>query len=342
MDNGEKDGKITLADAVRERYEAAQYGIAGRHSGVQICSWTKKALRGRGVCYKQRFYGIDCSRCCQMSPAVAWCQQNCAFCWRPMEWMRRIDMLESEAEEPEAIIESCVEQRRRLINGIGGADDVDRGLFDLSFKLFPAHWAISLSGEPTIYPKLGKMVKALRARKEVRSIFIVTNGQEPERIKELSETDSLPTQLYVSLVACDEGLFKRVNKPVYTDAWERLNRTLGLLKSLDCRTVIRFTLIKGMNDSDVQLRSFATMFESARSDFIEVKSYMYLGLSRERLKMENMAFHEHIRERAERLLADMPSYRLESEDARSRIVLLKRKDSKHETLITTDAYTDQP
>jgi len=334
MDKEEKEERITLADGVRKRYEAANYGIVGNHSGVQICSWTKKALRGKGVCYKQKFYGVDCSRCCQMSPALAWCQQNCAFCWRPMEWMRRIDMKESEADEPEAIIESCVGQRKRLMNGIGGAHDVRRELFDLSFRPFPAHWAISLSGEPTIYPKLGKLVKALRARKEVRSIFIVTNGQEPERIKRMAKEGALPTQLYVSLVACDEGLFKKINKPVYGDGWERLNRTLGLLANLDCRTVIRFTLIKGMNDSDDQLGRFAAMLERARSDFIEVKSYMYLGLSRERLKMENMAFHEHIKERAEKLLSMMPGYGYEDEDARSRIVLLKRKDSEHANIIT--------
>ena len=334
MDNEGKEGKITLADGVRERYEAANYGIAGNHSGVQICSWTRKALRGRGVCYKQKFYGVDCSRCCQMSPALAWCQQNCAFCWRPMEWMRRIDMKEGEADEPEAIIESCVKQRNRLMNGIGGAHDVKRELFDLSFGSFPAHWAISLSGEPTIYPKIGKLVKALRRRKEVRSIFLVTNGQEPGRIKEMADENALPTQLYLSLVACDEGLFKKMNRPAYPDGWERLNRTLGLLANLDCRTVIRFTLIKGVNDSDGQLEKFAAMLESARTDFIEVKSYMYLGLSRERLKMENMAFHEHVRERAERLLGMMPSYGLEDEDPRSRIVLLKRKDSKHNNIIT--------
>ncbi len=45
------DGKITLGREARKRYESATYGIAGNHSGVQICGWTRKALRRKGVCY---------------------------------------------------------------------------------------------------------------------------------------------------------------------------------------------------------------------------------------------------------------------------------------------------
>ena len=155
--------KITLEPKVREKYEKAIYGIAGNHSGVQICSWTKRALRGKGVCYKQKFYGVDCHKCCQMSPALAWCQENCIFCWRPMEWMKKTVMGEDEVDSPQSIIEKCVEARDRLINGIGGAGDVNREAFDQTFRKFPSHWAISLSGEPTIYPKIGELVQLLRA-----------------------------------------------------------------------------------------------------------------------------------------------------------------------------------
>ena len=43
---------IEFSDAVKERFGKI-YGLAGKHSGVQMCSWTRKALRGTGVCYKQ-------------------------------------------------------------------------------------------------------------------------------------------------------------------------------------------------------------------------------------------------------------------------------------------------
>ena len=324
--------KVEISEQVKKRYGEI-YGLAGKHSGVQICSWTKKALRGKGVCYKQKFYGVDCYRCCQMSPAIAWCQEKCIFCWRPSEWMKKIEMKENEVESPEEIIKKCVEQRKRLINGIGGAEDVNRKAFDISLRKFPSHWAISLSGEPTIYPLIGKLVVALKAEKDVKSIFIVTNGQEPERLKQMAKDDALPTQLYVSLVASNEMLFKKINKPAYKDGWKRLNETLELLPKLNCRRVIRLTLIKGLNDSDELIDEFAELLEKSKTDFIEVKSYMHLGLSRQRLREENMPYHEDVKAWSEKLASKLGNYRIIDEDRQSRIVLFRRNDSKHCNII---------
>jgi len=324
MDN--EDG-ISLDETTRKRLENAQYGIAGRHSGVQICSWTKKALRGKGVCYKQKFYGIDCSRCCQMSPSIAWCQQSCIFCWRLAEWMDKIKMEEKEVDDPEKIIEYCVMQRKKLLGGIGGAYDVNRKAFDLSFKEFPSHWAISLSGEPTIYPRLGELVRALRKRNEVRSIFVVTNGQEPGIINQMAKDSALPTQLYISLAAPNKELHQKINRSTYSNGWERLNKTLELLPNLSCRKVIRLTLIKGVNDAQGHIPKYAALLEKSKADFIEIKSYMHLGLSRERLARENMPSHEEIKQFGARLLDVLTNYRYEDEDEKSRIVLLKRTDS---------------
>ena len=35
----------------------AKYGIAGAHSGVQICSWNKKALRQEGLLQAKVLWG---------------------------------------------------------------------------------------------------------------------------------------------------------------------------------------------------------------------------------------------------------------------------------------------
>ncbi len=328
-----EQGKITLGKEVRERYESATYGIAGNHSGVQICGWTRKALRGQGVCYKQKFYGVDCHRCCQMSPALAWCEQNCIYCWRPMEWMKKTSMESAEVDSPKEIIERTVPARRKIMSGIGGAKDVQKDLFRESFTEFPSHWAISLSGEPTIYPRLGELVEELRSRDEVKSIFIVTNGQEPEMIEKMAKDKNLPTQLYVSLSAPNQKLFNKINRPVYADGWQRLMRTLSMLRRLGCRKVIRLTILKGMNDKPEHLAEYAKIMDDSYTDFIEIKSYMFLGLSRQRLKKENMASHKSIKEWSLRLLDRMPGYRLEAEDETSRIVLLKRKKSPVDNII---------
>ncbi len=314
-------------DTIR-RYENARYGIAGSHSAVQICSWTRKSLRGQGVCYKQKFYGVDCHRCAQMSPAFAWCQECCVHCWRPAEWMKK---KMGRIDDPQLIIDETVEKRKILMAGIGGAEDADRTLFYESFRKFPSHWAISLSGEPTIYPKLGEMVELLRKNKEVKSIFIVTNGQEPQVIESLKKKGQLPTQLYVSVSAPNKELFKKLNRSVYQDGWERLNRTLEMLQSLGCRTVIRLTLMRGINDSG--MKEFAVLFEKSGADFIEVKSYMFLGLSRDRLKKYNMPEYKYLREWCDELSSMLNSYEIADEDPVSRVVLFKRKDSEFDNII---------
>lgn len=330
---GEENTKITVDEDTIHRYENARYGISGNHSAVQMCDWTRKALRGKGVCYKQKFYGVDCHRCAQMSPAFAWCQECCVHCWRPAEWMKKISMNESEVDDPQLIIDETVKKRKVLISGVGGADDADRNLFDESFSKFPSHWAISLSGEPTIYPKLGEMVSLLRKNNDVRSIFIVTNGQEPDVFEKMKENGELPTQLYVSVSAPNEELFKKLNRSVYPDGWQRLNKTLTILSSLGCRTVVRLTLMRGINDLKEHMREYAKIFENTKSDFMEVKSYMHLGLSRERLKKENMAPHDYIRKWSEELSKLLDSYEIENEDSTSRVVLFKRKDSKFDNFI---------
>jgi len=37
----------------RRLLEKQSYEFCGEHSAVKICEWTKKSLRGDGVCYKK-------------------------------------------------------------------------------------------------------------------------------------------------------------------------------------------------------------------------------------------------------------------------------------------------
>jgi len=325
--------KFSFSNKVIEEFLKKQYGLAGEHSAVQICGWTKRMLRGKGACYKQKFYGADCASCAQMSPAAAWCSQNCVFCWRPMEWMEFKPMGKNEVDSPELIIEETVKAKRKLVSGLGGAEDVNEELFRRVLDSFPSHWAISLSGEPTLYPYLPEMIKILKGKGEVKTVFLVTNGQEPEMILRLKNEDALPTQLYLSLDAAEPETFAKVNVPIYPDGWERLNRTLEIMKDLDCRRVIRFTVIRGINDLDSMLPLYAKMFEASGADFIEIKAYMHLGYSRKRLSADNMPEHEYVKELCGKLLEFLPDYQLDDDDEKSRIVLLKNKNSKYKNII---------
>ena len=112
-----------------------------------------------------------------------------------------------------------------------------------------------------------------------------------------------------------------MNVPVIARAWERVNKTLELLPSLNTRTVIRHTLVKGWNMNNIE--QYAKLDEKAEPWFIEAKGYVYVGYSRERLKMENMPSHNDVRAFSEKL-AELTGYKIEDERKDSRVVLLGR------------------
>ena len=321
------EGKISFNRNQLDKWRKI-YGIVGNHSAVQVCMWNKKAIRKEDVCYKQKFYGIEAHRCAQMSPAAAWCHEACVFCWRPMEWYSRTDMREEEVDSPEEIIEGVVKERKKLISGFGGNKKANKRAYKEAYERFPSHWAISLSGEPTIYPKLGELIKLLKENEEVRSVFVVSNGQEPEVFEKWMENNTLPTQLYISIDAPNKELFDKINRSVNKDGWERLMKTITkILPKLKCRRVLRYTMIKGLNDKDEHIEEYAKIFEESKADFLEIKAYMFIGQSRKRLKEGNVPTHEEVKEFSLKLLKFLPNYELRNEDKSSRIILLKRKDS---------------
>ena len=107
--------------------------------------------------------------------------------------------------EPEEIMTKLMAERKKLIMGHYGDPNQDKKKLDES--LLPNHYAISLSGEPTMYPKLPELIKYLKSLEATKSIFLVTNGQEPEMIHKLADEDALPTQLYLSTNAADYRIF---------------------------------------------------------------------------------------------------------------------------------------
>jgi tRNA wybutosine-synthesizing protein 1 len=261
------------------------YGLVGRHSGVKLCHWLRKSLRGEGHCYKEAFYGIQSHRCLQMSPSVAHCNFRCVFCWRPVDLTEGSRMGEG-VDDPGLIVSESIAAQRRLVSGFGGVPDlVERSVFEEAMA--PRHAAISLAGEPTLYPGLGELIEDYS--REGLTTFLVTNGSLPEALEKLT---SEPTQLYVSLSSPDEESHMKINRPVEGGSWSGLQRTMELLPSLNCRTVLRLTMARGLNMHSPE--KYARMIEKASPDFVEVKAYMYVGWSRYRMEMDNMPSHSEI------------------------------------------------
>lgn len=320
-----------------KRFQNAGYGIFN-HSATEVCHWTKNSIIGGVSCYKQKFYGVEAHRCIEMSPAFNVCTERCTFCWRPNEFYDKIDF---EWDRPEEIIKKLVELRKQKLSGFLGNEKALKGKLKDAYYKFPNHWAISLSGEPTLYPYLPEFIKTLRKNKNVRSIYLVSNGTEYEMIKKLSsKIDYQPVQMYLSINSWDFDSFLRINRPVgnkeeQKEKWENYLKSLSILNKFE-RSVLRFTIIKGINDNP---KNYFELIELAKPDFIEVKSYMHIGLSRKRLKKENMMNFGEIIKFAKEL--EQLGYKIIDSYERSLIILLKREDSKQEQIIVFNDFGEE-
>ncbi|MDP7264415.1 MAG: 4-demethylwyosine synthase TYW1 [Candidatus Thermoplasmatota archaeon] len=296
--------------------EMQQYYVAGDHSAVKLCHWLKEKLTSGRSCYKEKFYGIDCHRCLQMTPAVNQCNQKCLFCWR-FQGLNELHF--KKYDEPEFILDTLIEGQRKLLTGFKGNPKCSLEMYEEARN--PNQVAISLSGEPTLYPELGSFIEL--CHKRGMTTFLVTNGTLPEALEEL---DPLPTQLYVSLDAPNEEIYKRLCVPMAKSAsWDSVMETLNILPSLDTRTVIRHTLVKGYNLG--YEKEYAALIDVADPDFVEPKGYVFVGYSRNRMTIDNMPSHNEIREFSQEL-ADRTGLRILGEQRASRVVVMGKDRKK--------------
>jgi tRNA wybutosine-synthesizing protein 1 len=281
------------------------------HTAAQTCGWTKNALNGEGKCYKNIFYGIQSHRCIQMTPVVK-CNERCVFCWRDHAG-HAYELGDVEWDDPEAVVDASIELQRKLLSGFGGNENVPRERFEEAME--PRHVAISLDGEPTLYPYLPELIEAFHDRDI--TTFLVSNGTKPEMLAECE-----PTQLYVSVDAADRQTFDGTVKAVEDDAWDRLIETLDVLAEKEnTRTVIRTTLVNGENMHTPAW--YAAMCSRAQADFVELKAYMHVGHSRGRLDRESMPDHDEVVAFAEEMQEFLPHDELKEVPA-SRVAMLAR------------------
>jgi tRNA wybutosine-synthesizing protein 1 len=306
-----------LSEKVKKVLRRQHYAIVGKNSSIQICRWAKKALLDEGFCYKQQFYGIKSHGCCQMSPCVMFCQNKCLHCWRAIELSSGMKMNLDEADKPSEIIEGCILAQRKMISGFGGNKRINRK--KLQEAQNPSQFAISLSGEPTIYPYIAELILELRKRKITS--FLVTNGLNPEKIIELKEKNALPTQIYLSLNSPNKKEYEKWHRSLDKKAWAKFTKTLRIFSMLKkkTRTVIRMTLVKDMNLH--KEKEYARIIKEANPDFVEVKAFMSVGFARKRIAYEKMPLHPEIRIFAEKL-AKLTKLKVLDEKIESRVVVL--------------------
>ena len=272
---------IIVPKKLKDKLIKQHYKIIGNHSAVKLCHWLRMSMRDRGVCYKQKFYGIQSHRCLQMTPWAFGCTNQCVYCWRIMESVSEKTPTKK-VDEPEDILNGCINAQRTLLTGFKGWEGTNKT--KLKEAQNPNQVAISLIGEPMMYPKISDFIDICKKKK--MTTFLVTNGQLPERLKNLEE----PTNLYISLDAPDKETYKKIDKPSLSEFWKRLNESLELMNSFSCKKVLRLTLVKGWNMKNIE--GYAKLIEIANPDFVEVKGFMHVGEAQKRLPRSAMPLHE--------------------------------------------------
>ena len=264
------------------------YTIIGSHSGVKICRWTKSALRGRGSCYKNSFYGIKSHLCMETTPSLS-CSNKCVFCWRhgtnPVSttWRWQVD-------DPQMIFDGAKEGHYKKIKMMKGVPGVRAERFEEAMRI--KHCALSLVGEPIFYPRINEFVGLLHG--QGISSFLVCNAQHPDQLASLRRV----TQLYVSIDASNRESLRRIDRPLHRDFWERFQSCLDILreKRFLQRTVFRLTLVKGFN-IDKEIDGYADLVQKSLPCFVEVKGVTYCGTSSSAgagLTMQNVPFYGEV------------------------------------------------
>jgi tRNA wybutosine-synthesizing protein 1 len=291
-------------DALRR--QGYQFFSPASSAALKPCMWCRRALSGGEMCYKHQFYGIVSHRCVQMTPTLR-CNQRCLFCWRSFEH----EMPEAEECPPGTILANIKKLQKKALAGYNAVLDntVTEEMWQEALE--PKHVAISLSGEPTLYSRLPDLIDLFK--ENGYTTFLVSNGTRPEMLARCH-----PYQTYVSLDAPDRETYKKTCRPL-GDYWDRINESLGLLGSR--RSAVRLTLVAGLNDRSPE--QYAALLQDSGAAFVEVKGYMYLGYSRNRLARKNMPEHADVRAFAGKVSAAC-DYKIRDENRLSRVVCLER------------------
>ncbi|MDX1596667.1 MAG: 4-demethylwyosine synthase TYW1, partial [Nitrosopumilaceae archaeon] len=85
------------------------------------------------------------------------------------------------------------------------------------------------------------------------------------------------------------------------------------------------TLIRNYNNTKEMIPAFAKMFDKSSPHFIEIKSYMHIGRSINRLEHSNMLDMDEVQNFSNEIVKQSESFSIMDESFVSRIVVLQNK-----------------
>jgi tRNA wybutosine-synthesizing protein 1 len=243
-------------------------------------------------------------------------------------------------DQPRMILDNALLNHKQMINTMKGVPGVQPDRLAAAQK--PRHCALSLVGEPIMYPHINEYVRMLH--EENISSFLVTNAQFPEAMIAMEPV----CQLYVSIDAATEESLKAVDRPLFKDFWQRFQTCLKAIRDKKQRTVYRMTLVKSFNMQEVI--EYAKLVAIGKPTFIEIKGVTFCGGGKgsgtSEITMKDVPLHEEVKSFAEQLCKFLPSlectYEMASEHEHSCCVLISdtrmKRDGKWCTWIDYEEF----
>ncbi|MCK5176182.1 MAG: 4-demethylwyosine synthase TYW1, partial [Candidatus Aenigmarchaeota archaeon] len=151
-------------------------------------------------------------------------------------------------------------------------------------------------------------------------------------LEKLDRDNCLPTQLYISVSAPNEEKYIQISRPKQKDAWSLFSKSLDVMNGLKCRTVLRMTMINGLNTGEEYFEDYAKLIKRANPDFIEVKSYVNIGESQKQLGKNNQCEFEQVQE-ISKMLCKCVDFDYCDDAANSKICLLKNQEGRYGKII---------
>ncbi len=300
---------------------------------VKKCRWTHNLLVEGRPCYKG-YYGIQAHRCVQSTPNMI-CNHRCVFCWRVQEsdlgldsqyshFINDSDPVETKYKKyfntPDEVIKGLLWGWKRILSGYGAqvGDPIPKERYVEAKD--PKHITFSLAGEPLLYPFMPELIT--KFKDQGFTVFIVTNGTFPEAVQRFIDEGTYPTQLYVTIPAPNEQIYRKTCRPEVKNGWTRILETLDIIgDQYPERTVGRLTVAKGSNF--VGAKGYTKLLNRMQPSFIEIKGVVHVGFAQKRIRREAMPYHAEITKFTEQLQQNLPTqYELVAEKADSLVTIL--------------------
>ena len=225
-------------------------------------------------------------------------------------------MAEAKECPPETILAGVHRLQKKALAGYNAV--LDNTVTEEKWKeaLAPKHVAISLSGEPTLYSRLPELADLFNANGYttfvVRTARTRTCSQNAgrssstSRSMHLTETYERPACRWATRTGTGAGYRRAL--PNYQQNARRCGSRLSPGTTTQSR------------------RATPGSSRTQGHTFVEVKGYMYLGYSRNRLQRNNMPEHAQVRKFAERITASC-DYKIRDENPLSRVICLEREET---------------